>query len=43
MIVTESKTGEQVITQEAFSMQVPYGCGILMMRVYRDVLPKARK
>lgn len=43
MIVAESKTGEQVIIQEALSMQVPYGSGILMMRVYRDVLPRVRK
>lgn len=43
MVVTQSKFGEQLVNQKASSMQVPSGCGILMLRIYRDVLPKVRK
>lgn len=43
MIITKSKIGEQVVNQKASSIQVPSGCGILMLRIYRDVLPKVRK
>jgi tetraprenyl-beta-curcumene synthase len=40
MIAIKSKFGEQVVHQKASSIQVPSGCGILMLRLYRDVLPR---
>lgn len=43
MIVTKSKLGEQIVNQQASLMQVPSGCGILMLKIYRDVLPRVRK
>lgn len=44
MRVTEFETNKQVsIPQKASSRKVPSNCGILMLKIYLNVLPRVRK